>query len=656
MLLLAENFNLLTRDPTTTVGLRELQEAGWDPITNITERFQVVACNANGAYVLAAEYSGRAFVSSNYGETFTEVQPAGDTNKTYQGGSISGTGQYMVLCTTQRTYMSSNYGVDWSEVQPAGDTDKNWQFISINSTGQYILAGNSQRLYLSTNYGSSWSEAQPEGDVNRYWQAGDMSDNGQYMIVSTYGDRIYRSTNYGAAWSEIQPAGDNDKAWRTVSYSGDGQYALAGVYSLRLYLSDDYGATWAEVQPAGDFDQNWVATSISDDGEYMMAAVYNGSNYLSDDNGSSWSQNNMIGGYSHTGTAISSSGVHQYVVKTYGGLYDSEDTGDTWEQKYPTLRFPALINITDQGKFSDSSIELKGAWQGGQLGKVISITGNVFMFQGWVKFLDLSHFGRWFLASNDSGNDKCFGIDYDSNGGFDISDSNGGVVGSTEEGIVEEDIWYYLEIKATIAGGTNGQLLIKIDGTAVFNESDLDLSTTETDVDYFEIGNDIEISELLVLDGSGTKNNDLLGIKARFKHYLPDATTAQNQWSGQGHEGPTYECIDEALYAGHDGDTRYLEASAGGQISRFEVEDFDTEEVTIKAVVVTSVMRKSDSGDCFAEAFLYSNGERGDGTQRTLNEEYTSYQDIYESNPDGDGNFTSSVVDDLQVGVDSLVY
>ena len=76
-------------------------------------------------------------------------------------GSVISAGVY-----NGRLYLSTNSGTNWSEVQPAGDADKSWRTSAMSSDGSKIIAVvNNSRLYLSTDSGTSWSEVQPAGDA-----------------------------------------------------------------------------------------------------------------------------------------------------------------------------------------------------------------------------------------------------------------------------------------------------------------------------------------------------------------------------------------------------------------------------------------------------------------------------------------------------------
>ena len=102
-----------------------------------------------------------------------------------------------------RLYLSTNTGSTWSEVQPAGDANRNWYTSSMSADGKTILAGvystSNGRLYLSTNTGSTWSEVQPAGDADRNWRTSSMSADGKTILAGVYSGRLYLGIEGGGA-------------------------------------------------------------------------------------------------------------------------------------------------------------------------------------------------------------------------------------------------------------------------------------------------------------------------------------------------------------------------------------------------------------------------------------------------------------------------
>ncbi len=311
-----------------------------DPYTPVTDKnWQCVASNSTGERLIAGVYNGRIYKSSNYGSTWTEIQPAGDVNKNWYCTASDSTGQYLIACSTWsggRIYISSDYGSTWTESRPAGDVDKRWECVASNSTGERLIVGNHNgQAYISSNYGNSWNLISVSGEwesaasdadgsnliINRYnnifhtyissnygstWSfpgiqlkwyitakpiyATTSDATGQHLIACMYGGRVYRSSNYGSTWTE----GDANKTWRSAASSSDGsRLILCTEYGGRIYISSDYGSTWTESRPAGDVDKRWMSVSSDSTGQHLIACVYGGRVYISSDYGATWTKCNV---------------------------------------------------------------------------------------------------------------------------------------------------------------------------------------------------------------------------------------------------------------------------------------------------------------------------------------------------------------------------
>lgn len=271
--------------------------------------------------------------------TWSETQPAGDTNQSWTPSAISSDGQKMIVGNQGGgLYISSNGGISWSSANPT-EFEPTWYVTSMSANGQTILAGvYGGRLYLSTNGGSSWSETRPRGDNDVLWLTSSMSSDGEVMLVSNESGRLYRTTNGGDSWSEIRPAGDKDATWYTA-VSSNGQTMLVSEddgSGGRVYISTNTGDSWTETQPAGNADNGWRTVSMSSDGQVMLAAIFSGSMYLSTNGGDSWTETQPAGNASGlwVQSSISSDGQTLYVNGTQR-LYISTNGGNSWTETQP---------------------------------------------------------------------------------------------------------------------------------------------------------------------------------------------------------------------------------------------------------------------------------------------------------------------------------
>ncbi len=287
----------------------------------VNTSWQAMASSSDGTHLVVGGNPGRLYLSSDAGTTWTETYPPSGTavNQYWQSAASSADGTKLVVGNryksgtvgSGRLYISSNSGAIWTEVQPAGNTDRNWTSLASSSDGSVLLVGNQTtgtyptivRLYLSTNSGQTWTEVQPAGNVSKTWGALASSSDGTRLIAGagcggafcgSLG-RLYLSSNSGTTWTETQPAGNVDQYWDVAASSADGIHLIAGVNNGRLYLSSNSGTSWTETQPAGNVNQQWQSLASSSDGSHLMAGAYNGRLWLSSNYGATWQETQPTG-------------------------------------------------------------------------------------------------------------------------------------------------------------------------------------------------------------------------------------------------------------------------------------------------------------------------------------------------------------------------
>ncbi len=240
--------------------------------------------------VLAAANTGRLYTSDDNGSTWTETQPAGDTDQDWSAVAIGASGELqMAAARNGRLYLRGTGDRDhpdptlWFETQPVGDTDQDWSMVAI-ATGVLIAAVDGGRMYSSADLGATWTETQPAGDTDQDWSA--VATNGSVILAGARNGRAYIGIAdlFGGtvSWTETQPAGDTTKNWSTASINPNTGSTFLGIDGGRLYTStiSDISTTpvWTETQPAGDANQAWSAVATS--GQTALAATDGGRIYI----------------------------------------------------------------------------------------------------------------------------------------------------------------------------------------------------------------------------------------------------------------------------------------------------------------------------------------------------------------------------------------
>jgi len=372
-----------------TIGT-PLSGLSWESITASSN------CEMIAAKALTDNDAGSIYLSSDSGDTWSKnnnvFEFSNNKTKFLQFVSICGSTnmQYLYSCSKTKVgvntgiHISSNYGNTWSVVPDDGNNNlmglqsKNWSSITTSSDGTFVAAVLSHYhdgggIYLSSNSGFTWSIVPDDGNnglsglQNIIWSSITTSSNGTFIAACCDSGGIYLSSDAGITWSLVPDNGNNGlsllqvNGWNSISCSQDGTKIAAVVYDYNedgntgIYLSNDSGITWSLVPDDGNNElsglqhKNWKSISYNQDGTKIAAVVYDyyedgngGGIYLSNDSGNTWSLvpddgNNGLSGlqnqnwssisYSRDGTKIAAAvlgGVNG------GGIYLSNDSGNTW--------------------------------------------------------------------------------------------------------------------------------------------------------------------------------------------------------------------------------------------------------------------------------------------------------------------------------------
>jgi hypothetical protein len=228
---------------------------------NINNMVNVLSCCAisnSGQYMLSCHYSGGAYISINYGSTFTKLT---NPNASY-ACAISGNGLIILICHySGQIFRTTNYGVSFTLVS----VNAYWRSIKMSYDGKYCLASNNNNIYLSSDSGATF--ALTFDTSGTYVSAGygyntdiAMSKTGQVMVcvknASTY-DSIKISTDYGVTWKQKTFAVLNNFS-TSCAVSEDGQTIYLGSADfLKLYKITNISAdspTITEITAAADIN------------------------------------------------------------------------------------------------------------------------------------------------------------------------------------------------------------------------------------------------------------------------------------------------------------------------------------------------------------------------------------------------------------------
>ena len=389
-----------------------------------TGAFSTVNTSYTGQYIIAAITSGAAYLSNNYGQSWTTNPGSGlPATAAYYWSSISTTGQYIGLAGSNFLYLSSNFGANWI-LNPGSVSTGQLECIAMSGTGQYMLLsahGQSSPLflYMSSNFGNSWTNLTTHPQlsaatsiINFYHPA--VSQSGQYISIATRGDNnnVRISSDYGITWG----GGITTTGWAYGNVmSGNGQY----MYSWRSSIigSSDFGKTWPRsiaYNGAASESVTGPTYSISYTGQYVIITTDVGYIYSSD-YGNNWATSIGLGLPTTAGTSCAISSNGNYMLYCTGSvMYMSTYKDQPLIQQQNQVGQSSTIN---PGGLSGSGWQQVGVSQNGQYvfianttsgSSVISSTYGASFRQisavGAVYVCSMSYNGQFILTSGTTGN------------------------------------------------------------------------------------------------------------------------------------------------------------------------------------------------------------------------------------------------------------
>jgi hypothetical protein len=230
----------------------------------------------------------------------------------------------------------------------------------------------------------------------------------------------------------------------------------------------------------------------------------------------------------------------------------------------------------------------------------------------------------------------------------------GGTILATGTTVLQEDTWYYIELKVTIDNSPNGSYELRINGAtevsdpAVDTQDDASNNTIqEVNIGSFGFNNTtVLITDWYIFDDAGSTNNDFIASNSYDVHVepkFPNADGTTNDWTPQG-GGENYVEVDEA--GGIDGDTTYNSADTVGNIDLYELPDLVNPPDSILGIQINLDARKEPGPARTIEDVVRSGGSNflGSGSiaSMSVNSDYEPYHTIHETDPDTAAAWTES--------------
>jgi hypothetical protein len=228
---------------------------------------------------------------------------------------------------------------------------------------------------------------------------------------------------------------------------------------------------------------------------------------------------------------------------------------------------------------------------------------------------------------------------------------DGTLLGGSGSYCLRPGVWYYIEWKLHIAGGTGGSSVVRVDGIERITIAGANTqATANATADRFRTANNnfawsIRYDDLWVNDAQGPVNNDFEGDLTIFAN-LPNAEGATQNFtpdSGTQHFSRVNESVP-------DGDSSYVQSSDPGDVDLFAFPPLALPG-SVKAVQVTLVARKDAAGLRQIAPVVKSGETELVGASAPLSTSYQGFLQQFDTDPDTDAAWTPTGVNSAQFGV-----
>lgn len=206
-----------------------------------------------------------------------------------------------------------------------------------------------------------------------------------------------------------------------------------------------------------------------------------------------------------------------------------------------------------------------------------------------------------------------------------------------------QDSWIHLQIKVH-ADPTVGFIEIRVDGqtSPVINWTNQNIPALDA-VGFLNSGDfEFHLSDFVVVDGTGSSNNDFLG-DVRVQTLFPTADSTV-QFSPA---ASNYTYVDEN---NDDGDTSFVSSSTVGHQDLLVSATLSASATSVYAVAPEAMARKDDAGNRNLKLLTRTGGTTYASPEEILNASYFQYKHIQNTNPNTSSAWTPAEVNAATFG------
>jgi hypothetical protein len=216
--------------------------------------------------------------------------------------------------------------------------------------------------------------------------------------------------------------------------------------------------------------------------------------------------------------------------------------------------------------------------------------------------------------------------------------------------------WYYVELKATVRDGTDGEYELRVDEVTDISDTGVNIANTGTDgADVVKFGctsTNVDWDDIYILDNTGGQNDDFLG-DSTIRGILPTAEGNENDWVPS--TGTNNAALVDDL-ASTPNDADYVR---GVTVTDRDLYAYDNLTGLINGpiagIMVTSDMRMETTGTADVKVIVRQGGVNRDGSTHTVNgTPVRGYTQVIENSPDDSAPWEVADLDNMELGIEKV--
>jgi len=234
-----------------------------------------------------------------------------------------------------------------------------------------------------------------------------------------------------------------------------------------------------------------------------------------------------------------------------------------------------------------------------------------------------------------------------------VRDGAGGLLGTSSGHTLQNNTWYYIEIKVTIHDSA-GAITIIINGVERLALTDKDTKTgSNAYVGRVHIlgvnGAAVYYDDIYLCDDTGGREDDFLG-DVRVDPLRADGVGNTTQFAPSA--GSNYQNVDEITV---DNDVTYNDGDLGEK-DTYAVQSLPSPSgTTIYGVKNQMCVRKTDVGDRSVKLITRAGGTDYQGGTKVLTDTYQQVAELYVDNPADSLAWEDADIDSMEVGIEVTV-